>query len=74
MDDRSGTGSKKGCVTKDNFWSVAEQSKVTKNNDKDNDTRLVTIIHVFLGKFEDTKWLIRSRKSHNRQYNGTKKK
>jgi len=73
VDDRSGTGSKKGCVTKENIWSVEEQSKVKKNNDKDRYERLVTIIHVFLGKFEDTKWVIRSRKSQDRQYNGQKK-
>jgi hypothetical protein len=45
---------------------------VKKNNDRDKTERLVTIIHVFLGKFEDTKWLIRSRKSQDRQYNDNK--
>ena len=55
------------------FWSVAGQSSVKNNNDKDGQWRLVTIMHVFLGKFEDTKWLIRSRKSQDRQYNGQQK-
>jgi hypothetical protein len=68
LDKHSG----KGCVKKEDFWSVVGQSSVKKNNDRDKTERLVTIIHVFLGKFEDTKWLIRSRKSQDRQYNDNK--
>jgi hypothetical protein len=68
LDEHSG----EGCVKKECFWSVVGQSSVKKNNDKDKTERLVTIIHVFLGKFEDTKGLIRSRKSQDRQYNGNK--
>ena len=61
-----------GCVKKEDFWSVVGQSSVKKNNNRDKTQRLVTIIHVLLGKFEDTKVLIRSRKSQDRQYNGNK--
>ena len=68
LDKHSG----KGCVKKEDFWSVVGQSSVKKNNDRDKTEWLVTIIHVFLGKFEDTKWLIRSRKSQDRQYNDNK--
>jgi hypothetical protein len=65
--------SDKGCVKKEDFWSVAAQSLVQKKNATGGKWKLVTIMHVFLGKFEDTKWLIRSRKSQDRQYNGQKK-
>ena len=67
-DEHSG----KGCVKKECFWSVVGERSVKKNNDKDKTERLVTIIHVFLGKFENSKGLIRSRKSQDRQYNGNK--
>ena len=40
----SGIGYKKACVQKDNFWDVAKQSKVKKNNNKDRNNRLVIAI------------------------------
>jgi hypothetical protein len=69
LDENSG----EGCVKKEDFWSVVGQSSVKKNNSIGGKWWLVTIMHVFLGKFEDTKWLIRSRRSQDRQYNGKKK-
>ena len=40
----SGTGYKKARVRKDNFWNVAGESKVKKNNSKDRHKRLVIVI------------------------------
>ena len=40
----SGIGFKKACVKKENFWNVAGESKVKKNNDKDRNNRLVIVI------------------------------
>jgi len=40
----SGTGYEKACVKRENFWNVAGQSKVKKNNDKDRSKRLVIVI------------------------------
>jgi len=40
----SGTGYKKACLKGENFWNVAGQSKVKKNNDKDRNKRLVIAI------------------------------
>jgi hypothetical protein len=40
----SGTGYQRACVKKENFWDVAEQSKVKKNNNKDRNNRLVIVI------------------------------
>ena len=33
-----------GCVKKENFWDVVENSKVERNNDKDTDNPLVIAI------------------------------
>ena len=40
----SGSGMDKACVKRDNFWDVAGNSRVIKNNNKDGISPLVIII------------------------------
>ena len=40
----AGNKYREGCVKKDNFWNVVEQSRAQKNNYKDRDNQLVIAI------------------------------
>ena len=40
----SGIGFKKACVKKENFWNVAGENKVKRNNYEDRNIRLVIAI------------------------------